>query len=76
MQGFLAQLGSGQVGIGSAVLWLLVALVLSVVGGALAGVRLAGKDLGNELAAMMGAMFGPTAVVPAVLLGLIVLAVF
>lgn len=47
----------------------LVALVLSMAGGALAG-----KDLGNELAAMMGAMFGPTAAVPAVLVGLIVLA--
>ena len=55
-------------------MWVLMAFVLSMAGGALAGVRLAGKDLGNELAAMMGAMFGPTAAVPAVLLGLVVLA--
>ena len=74
MQGLIAQLGAGQIGLASAVLWLLVAFVVSAAGGALAGVRLAGKDLGNELAAMMGAMFGPTAAVPAVLVGLIVLA--
>lgn len=55
-------------------MWLLMAFVLSMLGGALAGMRLAGKDLGNELAAMMGAMFGPTAAVPAVLVGLVVLA--
>ena len=55
-------------------MWLAMAFVLSMAGGALAGMRLAGKDLGNELAAMMGAMFGPTAVLPAVVLGLIVLA--
>lgn len=74
MQGLIAQLGSGQIGFGGTVLCLVVALVLSIVGGAIAGVRLAGKDLGNELAATMGAMFGPTAVVPAVLVGLFVLA--
>lgn len=63
-----------QLDVATAVLWLFVAFVLSMAGGALAGMRLAGKDLGNELAAMMGAMFGPTAAVPAVLAGLVVLA--
>ena len=74
MQGLIDQLGAGQIGAATAVLWLLAAFVLSVAGGAVAGVRLAGKDLGNELAARVGAMFGPTAVLPAVLVGLIVLA--
>jgi hypothetical protein len=73
MQGFFTQLGAGQIGLATAVLWLLVAFVLSMAGGALAGMKLAGKDLGNELAATMGAMFGPTAVLPAVVVGLIVL---
>ena len=40
-------------------------------GGALAGIQLAGKDLGTELAGAMGAMFGPTGAVPGILLGLI-----
>ena len=74
MQGLMAQLGSAPIGIGSAVACLLIAFVISMIGGAITGVRLAGKDLGNELAAMMGAMFGPTAVVPAVAIGLAVLA--
>ena len=74
MQELFAQLGAGRIGPLTGLAWLLVAFVLSMVGGAAAGVRLAGKDLGNDLAAVMGAMFGPTAVVPAVLLGLLVLA--
>ncbi|MES2957641.1 MAG: hypothetical protein V4792_05600 [Pseudomonadota bacterium] len=74
MQGLFAQLGGGHIGWASGLLWLAIAFVLAVVGGAIAGVRLAGKDLGNELAAMMGAMFGPTAAVPAVAVALLVLA--
>lgn len=74
MQGFIAQLGNGHLSLGTAVVWLAAALVLGMAGGAIAGMRLAGKDLGNELAALMGALFGPTAVVPAVLVGLVVLA--
>ncbi len=74
MQPFLAQLGAGSIGAGTILVWLVAAVLLSMVGGAVAGIRLAGKDLGNELAAMMGAMFGPTAAVPAVLVGLLVLA--
>jgi hypothetical protein len=66
MQSVLPQLGA-------ALLWLAIAFVAAMAGGALAGLRLAGKDLGAELAALMGAMFGPTAAVPAVLVGLIVL---
>lgn len=53
---------------------LLVGLLASLIGGAAAGVKVGGKDLGNGLAAMMGAFFGPTAVLPAALLGLAVLA--
>ena len=64
---------TGYLSIVSIVLWSLFAAVLAIVGGALAGIKLAGKDFGNVLAAMMGAMFGPVAVVPGVLLGLIIL---
>jgi hypothetical protein len=49
-------------------------MVLSIGAGALAGISLAGKHLGNSLAAAMGAMFGPMAAVPGILIGLIVLA--
>jgi hypothetical protein len=50
------------------------AIVLSVVAGALSGMALAGKDLGNNFAALMGAMFGPIAAIPGVLVGLLVIA--
>ena len=50
------------------------ALVLSVAAGAAAGISLGGRDLGRNLAAMMGVFYGPTAVLPAAVLGLGVLA--
>ena len=50
------------------------AAVLAMIGGAAAGITLGGKDLGNALAAMMGAFYGPAAVLPAAVVGLIILA--
>ena len=52
---------------------LLGALVLSLGAGALAGMKLGGKDLGYGLAAMMGGFFGPTAVLPAAAVGVALL---
>jgi hypothetical protein len=52
----------------------LLSLALGAAGGALTGMRIAGEFLGNGLAAMMGAMFGPASVVPAAVLGLTCLA--
>ena len=52
---------------------LLLALVLALAGGALTGVRIGAAALGRELAALMGAFFGPTAVLPASIVGLGVL---
>ena len=54
--------------------WTAWSVLLSIAAGALSGVVLAGKDLGNDLAAAMGAMFGPVAAVPGILIGLILLA--
>lgn len=73
MDSILQQLCSGEVTAVSGLIWLLIASVFSIIGGAVAGLVLAGKDLGNDLASMMGGMFGPTAAVPAVLVGLVVL---
>jgi len=52
----------------------LLALLLALAGGAASGLRIGAEALGKELAALMGAFFGPTAVLPAVLVGLAVLA--
>ncbi len=70
----MQHLASGQLTVSTVLIWTVTALLLAMTGGALAGVRLAGKHLGNNLAAMMGMLFGPSAVVPGVLLGLIILA--
>lgn len=75
MQGLAQQLSSGQLNAFTVLIWTAMALALAVLAGAAAGLRLAGKDLGSELASLMGGLFGPTAAVPAVLVGLIVMAV-
>ena len=73
MHGFAQQLGSGQLTVATIAFWTTVSILLSIVGGALAGMTLAGKDLGHSLAAMVGALFGPVAAGPGILVGLIVL---
>jgi hypothetical protein len=52
---------------------LALAVVLALVGGAATGLRIGAAALGKELAALMGAFFGPTAVLPASIVGLGVL---
>lgn len=49
------------------------ALVLALAAGAASGLRIGAEALGKDLAAMMGAFYGPTAVLPAALVGLAVL---
>ncbi len=51
----------------------LLGIVFGIVGGAVAGWRLAGKDLGESFAVLMGGLFSSTAVIPGVVVGLIVL---
>lgn len=53
---------------------LVLAAMLAAVGGAAMGVKIGGEFLGKELAAMMGAFFGPASVLPATLIGIILLA--
>lgn len=52
---------------------LLLALLLALVGGAVTGLKIGADALGRELAALMGAFFGPTAALPACVVGLLVL---
>jgi hypothetical protein len=47
---------------------------LAAISGAATGMRIGGESLGNGLAALMGALFGPAAVVPAAIAGLALLA--
>ncbi|MEM7592247.1 MAG: hypothetical protein AAF383_12125 [Cyanobacteria bacterium P01_A01_bin.83] len=57
----------------TALFLLAIATAVSILGGAIGGVLLAGKDLGYVLSAMIGGLFGPAGVIPAVAMGLVVL---
>jgi hypothetical protein len=74
MQDVMQQLASGRLTAITIAVWTSLSIVLSIAAGAVAGIALGGKDLGNSLAALMGAMYGPVAAVPGILIGLIVLA--
>lgn len=52
---------------------LALALVLALAAGAASGMKIGAEALGKELAALMGAFYGPTAVLPAAVIGLAVL---
>jgi len=64
----------GEVCIIGAAVALIVGTAASIVGGALGGIAVGGKAMGNELAAMMGGFYGPLAGLAGMVLGLIVLA--
>lgn len=72
----LESLAPGEITFGTAVILLVLALASGVVGGAIGGIIVGGKALGNELAAMMGAFFGPIASVPGVVAALVILALW
>ena len=65
---------SGDLSIVVAAAALIAGTAATLVGGAIGGVVVGGKALGNDLAAMMGGFYGPLAGVPGVVVGLIVLA--
>jgi len=66
-------LESGDLSIVVAAAALFAGTAAALVGGAIGGVVVGGKALGNELAAMMGGFYGPLAGVPGLVVGLIVL---
>lgn len=65
---------SGDLTIVGAAVALIAGTAASLAGGALGGIVVGGKALGNELAALMGGFYGPLAGVPGIVVGLIVLA--
>ncbi|MEH1832065.1 MAG: hypothetical protein V7L29_08330 [Nostoc sp.] len=70
---FLTSLADGDLNIATEFVWIIIATVLSMVGGAIGGMLLAGKDIGYQFSAMLGALFAPAGVIPAILLGLVAL---
>ncbi|MEH2364026.1 hypothetical protein [Nostoc sp.] len=70
---FLTSLAEGDLNIATELVWMIIATALSMIGGAIGGMLLAGKDIGYQFSAMLGALFAPAGVIPAILLGLVVL---
>ncbi|PLZ85133.1 hypothetical protein CEN45_07100 [Fischerella thermalis CCMEE 5198] len=73
MTDLLTTLASGDINLFTGLLWLIIATGLSVVGGAIGGILLAGEELGYEFAATIGGLFAPAGVIPAMVLGLLLL---
>ncbi|MDF2387618.1 hypothetical protein JMG10_39605 [Nostoc ellipsosporum NOK] len=74
MGDFITNMAAGDLNLTTGLLWLILATVVSMIGGAIGGIILAGKDIGYSFSAMLGALFAPAGAIPAILLGLILLA--
>ncbi|GGA42852.1 hypothetical protein [Okeania sp. KiyG1] len=70
---FISDLVTGEITLLTAIFWLGLASGISIIAGAIGGIWLARKDLGYSLAAMIGGLFGPAGVIPAVIVGLAIL---
>ncbi|MEH1928757.1 MAG: hypothetical protein V7K14_24600 [Nostoc sp.] len=70
---FLTSLADGDLNIATEFVWVIIATALSMVGGAIGGMLLAGKDIGYQFSAMLGALFAPAGAIPAIILGLAIL---
>ncbi len=73
MTDLLTNLAVGDINLITGLVWILIATLLSMVGGAIGGMLLAGKEVGYKFSAMLGSLFGPAGVIPAMLLGLFLL---
>ena len=73
LSGMMTSLMAGDLNLLTGFIWFMVATVVSMIGGAIGGMLLAGEDLGYNFAAILGGLFGPAGVIPGAILGLIVL---
>lgn len=71
LQNLISSFVAGEINFETGLIWLAIAVLCSIAGGAIGGMVLAGKDLGTQLSAMIGGLFGPAAVIPATILGLL-----
>ena len=69
----LTNLLFGNITLMTAIIWLVIATIISMIGGAISGMVIAGKDIGYQFSAMLGSMFAPAGVIPALILGLFIL---
>jgi len=76
MEVLLTSLAGGELNLITELIWIFIATVLSMIGGALGGMLLAGRDLGYEFSAILGALLGPAGVIPAMVLSFALLSIF
>ncbi|MGH1394525.1 MAG: hypothetical protein ACRAVC_10885 [Trichormus sp.] len=65
----LTNMVTGDVTLVTGILWLLVATIISMIGGAIGGIILAGKEIGYTFSATLGALFAPAGAIPAIIFG-------
>ncbi|MGD1873052.1 MAG: hypothetical protein ACFB02_08350 [Mastigocoleus sp.] len=75
-QEFISQLGHGELNLITGISWFIITTILAVIGGAIGGMILAGKDLGYQFSALLGGIFGTSGVIPAVIVWLFILNYF
>ena len=73
MENILTNIMSSDINIFNGLVLLLIAIPLSMAGGAIGGIILAGKEFGYNFSAMIGSLFAPIGAVTGVTLGLILL---
>ncbi len=73
LSGMVTSLMAGDLNLLTGFIWFVLATVVSMIGGAVGGMLLAGEELGYNFAAILGGLFGPAGVIPGAILGLIVL---
>ncbi len=73
MNGFLDSLLDGQITAATAPVWLFLALLFGLAGGAIGGLKVGGEALGKQLAMLMGAFYGPFAALPGIIVAMIIL---
>lgn len=69
----LNMLMAGDLTVVTVAIWAAVAFISGAIGGAIGGMLVGGRHIGHELAAMMGAFYGPVAALPGVFIGLVIL---
>ncbi|MBD2362711.1 hypothetical protein H6G36_16225 [Anabaena minutissima FACHB-250] len=73
VRAFLTNMVTRDLTLTTGLLWLVIATIISMVGGAIGGMILAGKEIGYMFSATIGALFAPSGAVPAVVLGFAIL---
>lgn len=75
MNYLITSLTTGEINLFTGLVLLLIATAFSILGGAIGGIILAGKDFGYSFSATIGGLFGPAAAIPAIILGLCMLTI-